>query len=181
MLEKFEAVVREACTKNGVGLYDIEVVKTQNGNLLCVYITKINGVNITDCTNVSKELNAFLDLNPDIIKGAFTLEVSSPGIERPLKLKKHYMGAMNEWVNLKLGIKSEVAQNSSQASIDSTASSQSVETTAMSITEKKTITGVLREVNQDFITIEVDSEMLHIPFNIIKKAKTIYKTKKESQ
>ncbi|MCL2063752.1 MAG: ribosome maturation factor RimP [Candidatus Cloacimonetes bacterium] len=165
MLENFEVIAKEVCSKHGVGLYDIKIINTQHGKILCVYITRVNGVSITDCTKVSKELNAILD-NNNIIEGSFTLEVSSPGIERPLKFKKHYATAINEWVSLKLDMKNEknIAQKTTPLHSNSHDGDNS------------TIFGILKEVNQDYVTIENEGELNHISYGDIKKAKTIYKS-----
>ncbi len=50
-----------------------------------LYIDKPEGVSIDDCSKVSRHLSDALDLDPDVIEGAYTLEVSSPGLDRPLK------------------------------------------------------------------------------------------------
>ena len=164
MLEKFEDIAKEICAKHGVGLYDIGVIKTGHGKVLCVFITKVNGVNITDCTNVSKELNAYLD-SQDMIKGSYTLEVSSPGIERSLKLKKHYLSAINEWVSLKVD---KTPEMSDTLDIKQNENIKSLK-----------ITGLLKEVYHEYITVESEKNTIHVPFSQIKKAKTIYKTLKK--
>jgi ribosome maturation factor RimP len=154
MLEKLESVVKAACLKHGVGLYDLELINTQHGKVLCVYITKVNGVNITDCTKVNKEISMFLDAEETLIDGAFTLEVSSPGIERPLKFKKHYISAINELIKI----------------------------TYSENTQKSTIQGILKEVNPEHILIEQNDEILNIKFHDIKKAKTCFQNlKKENK
>ncbi|MCL2064671.1 MAG: hypothetical protein FWG98_09935 [Candidatus Cloacimonetes bacterium] len=162
MLEKYEIIIKEICSKHGVGLYDIEEIKTLHGNVLCVFITKIGGVNISDCVKVSKDINTTIETN-EILKGYFTFEVSSPGIERQLKFKKHYASAINEWVSVKLGERCAKPHS----------------------TDGKTqneIIGLLKEVNHEFVTIETEKENIQVPFTNIKKAKTIYKqVKKENK
>ena len=141
MQEKLEHIIKPICLKHGVGLYDIEFINTQHGKVLCVYITKMGGICITDCTKVSKELNEVLDEDDSLVSGPYTLEVSSPGVERPLKYKKHYVSAINE--NVKISY--------------------------INAGKKDTITGVLKEVNQDFIILDETK----IEFHDIKKAKTV--------
>jgi len=158
MLEKIENIAKEVCNNHGVCLYDLELINTQNGKVLCVYITKIHGVSISDCTNVSKELIARLDTE-ESLSDSFRLEVSSPGIERSLKLKKHYASAINEYVSVKL-------VNTSLEKDEKIASTPLLQ---------HQIVGVLREVTQDYITIELETETVYISFNRIKKAKTIFK------
>ena len=152
---KLEELTREICTKHSVALYDINLIKAQFGVVVCVYITRINGVNISDCTKVSKELKIAIDLN-ELFKEPYTLEVSSPGIERVLKLKKHYASSINENVEITCNLE------------DIRIKDDNVVTT-------KKIVGVLKEVSQDYITIDTNDELQHIPFANIKKAKTIYK------
>ena len=146
MQERLETVAKDACTKCGVGLYDVDLIHTQHGKIFCVFITKVDGVNITDCTKVSKEMNIFLDSDTSLIDGPYTLEVSSPGVERPLRLKKHYMSAINELIKI----------------------------TFLNNDKKETITGKLSEVHHDFIIIKNDDDKHQIPFHNIKKAKTCY-------
>ena len=50
-----------------------------------LYIDKPEGVSIDDCSKVSRHLSDLLDQEPEVIEGAYTLEVSSPGLDRPLK------------------------------------------------------------------------------------------------
>ena len=67
----------------GYELLGLEVVKNQHMSLLRVYIDKPEGINIDDCVLVSQQLTGLLDVK-DPIKGKYNLEVSSPGLDRPL-------------------------------------------------------------------------------------------------
>src|SRR5699024_9164190 len=71
-----------------LSLFDVEYVKEGNDMFLRVYIDKEGGVDLTDCSLVSEELSERLD-EEDPIKSAYMLEVSSPGAERPLKIKEN--------------------------------------------------------------------------------------------
>ncbi len=88
LLDLFEPEV----TAMGFELLGIELIKNGHISLLRVYIDKFEGVNIDDCVLVSQQLTGLLDVK-DPIKGQYNLEVSSPGIDRPLftddQLKKH--------------------------------------------------------------------------------------------
>lgn len=70
-------------------LEDIEYVKEGKDNFLRIYIDKAGGVDLTECSIVSERLSEKLD-EQDPIKGAYFLEVSSPGAERPLKTPKDF-------------------------------------------------------------------------------------------
>lgn len=126
LINKLEEIIKPICLKHNVGLYDIEFINTQNGKVLCVYITKVGGISITDCTKVSKDLNEALDNDESLIDVPYTLEVSSPGVERPLKYKKHYISAINE----------------------------SIKITFMNDDKKETLVGKLIEVNQDYVLVD---------------------------
>jgi len=85
----------------GVSLYDTEVAKEGGHTIYRVYVVKEGGVDLDTCAQISHELSPFLDLNPPV-SGNYFLEVSSPGIERKLKTKKHYLLSIGEKVRMKL-------------------------------------------------------------------------------
>jgi ribosome maturation factor RimP len=80
-----DPVVRAA----GVELYDLEVGRMKGKILLRVYIDREVGVTIDDCEAVSREIEAMLDVE-DPIPTSYVLEVSSPGLDRPLKKPKDF-------------------------------------------------------------------------------------------
>jgi len=75
----------------GFNLYDIEV-KTRK---VTIYIDKEGGVTIDDCEIVSRNISALLDVK-DPFPTSYTLEVSSPGINRKLKTKEHFRAAIGK-------------------------------------------------------------------------------------
>jgi ribosome maturation factor RimP len=91
-----EKVIEPVINALGIELDYIEFSMMKGKALLRVYIDKENGVNIDDCTQVSREIEAVLDVE-DPIPYSYVLEVSSPGLDRPLKgIKdfKRYSGNM---------------------------------------------------------------------------------------
>ncbi|HHE37390.1 MAG TPA: ribosome assembly cofactor RimP [Candidatus Cloacimonetes bacterium] len=149
MLEKIEKIAKEACLQNDVDLYDVEIKNTTKGKIILVSLTKINGVSITECRNVSRMISNVLDME-DIIPGKFFLEVSSPGLERELKLKKHYLSAINEKIKLTFKMEDKIM----------------------------TEIGILREVLPDLINVEIEDKIVSVFFRDIKKAKTYFDFKK---
>ncbi|MCF0216037.1 MAG: ribosome maturation factor RimP [Fibrobacteraceae bacterium] len=83
--EKLNSLIDEACKAHGVTLVELDMFQAGKRKTIRLYIDKPEGVSIDDCTAVSHFLSDALDLDPEIIPGAFTLEVSSPGLDRPLK------------------------------------------------------------------------------------------------
>ncbi|MDD4844580.1 MAG: ribosome maturation factor RimP [Anaerotignum sp.] len=82
-------------------LVDLEFVKEGANWYLRVYIDKEGGVDIEDCEGVSRALEAKLDDN-DPIEQAYILEVSSPGIDRPLKKEADFQKYRGEMIDIKL-------------------------------------------------------------------------------
>ena len=83
--EKLDTLIAKACEAVGVSLVEQDLFRAGKRKTLRLYIDKPEGVTIDDCSAVSRHLSDALDLDPEIIEGAYTLEVSSPGLDRPLK------------------------------------------------------------------------------------------------
>ncbi len=82
-------------------LVDVAFVKEGTHRYLRVFIDKADGVTIDDCANVSQALNAMLDKH-DPVEENYILEVSSPGVERPLKKPEHFLRFKGKLAQLKL-------------------------------------------------------------------------------
>lgn len=101
VIKTTEKLVLPILEEKNLELVDIEYVKEGPNWFLRVYIDKENGVDITECGEVSEDLSAKLDQD-DPIKEAYFLEVSSPGVERPLKSKQDFMKNINKNVLINL-------------------------------------------------------------------------------
>jgi len=86
--EKIFAIAYRVAEEHGVDVADIELLG-KGKLLLRVFIDKEGGVTLGDCEMFSKSLSAVLDIE-DPFSGPFTLEVSSPGLDRPLKSLKDF-------------------------------------------------------------------------------------------
>lgn len=95
-----EQVVTPILERMNLELVDVEYVKEGKNWFLRVYIDSDNGVDIEECSIVSEELSERLDEH-DPIPQAYFLEVSSPGVERPLKKKEHFNKAVGKQVYVK--------------------------------------------------------------------------------
>lgn len=96
-----EELLKPIVEASNVTIYDVEYVKEGSDYYLRAYIDKPEGVNITDCENVSRALSDALD-REDFIPDAYILEVSSPGLGRTLKKDKHLQASIGEEVEIKL-------------------------------------------------------------------------------
>ena len=116
----------------GFELVDVEYVKEGSTWYLRAYIDKPGGINIDDCETVSRRLSDILD-EKDYIDEAYILEVSSPGLGRPLKKEKDYKRSLGEEVEIR---------------------------TYRMIDRQKEFTGILKEYDEKTVTIEPDGGTL---------------------
>ena len=90
--QKLHDLLGPEITAMGFELLGIELSNNGSASFLRIYIDNYEGINIDDCVLVSQQLTGLLDVN-NPIKGKYNLEVSSPGLDRPLftdeQLKKH--------------------------------------------------------------------------------------------
>lgn len=98
--EELNALLEPVVADLGLELVGIEFSPGTGGGLLRVYIDEAErGVTIDDCERASREISALLDVN-DPIAGHYTLEVSSPGLERPLFTLDHFVRFAGETVKI---------------------------------------------------------------------------------
>ena len=115
-------------------LVDVEFVKEAGNWYLRYYIDKPGGVTLNDCEKISQDISRQLDII-DPIPYSYSLEVSSPGIERPLKNERDFLKALNKLVEIK---------------------------TYEPIDGKKVFTGTLKGYSGDILTIN-DGKEIKIP------------------
>jgi ribosome maturation factor RimP len=85
-------LVLGACKRTGVDLIEKDLFSVGRRKILRIFIDKSGGVNVEDCASASRYLSEELDkeTNAGLIEGAYTIEVSSPGLDRPLKTKRDF-------------------------------------------------------------------------------------------
>ena len=147
-----EDIARRICQEQHLALYDIDEKMSGKGRIIMVYLTKIGGVTLDECARFSRALGAELE-EFDLIPDRYFLEVSSPGLERPLKLKSHWVSAINEKV-----------------AVQWTDGEQ-----------KRSTMGTLTEVGQDSVILDDRGNRLEIELKAISKAKTIYLAKAKGE
>lgn len=97
-----EELVLPILEKRNFELVDVEYVKEGSNYYLRVYADKEGGITIDDCVDVSRELNPKLDAYDKEFKDPYILEVSSPGLLRPLKKDKDFARNLGKMVEIKL-------------------------------------------------------------------------------
>ena len=108
--EKIRQLAEPVVASEGMELIHVECIKMQTRWIIRLYLDKENGVTLADCTAVSNQLGDVFDIN-DLIKGAYTLEVSSPGFDRPLSRDQDFEKYKKAKVNIKTGAKIEGMRN----------------------------------------------------------------------
>ena len=126
--QKTEALIMPIIEANNFELVDVEYVKEGSNWYLRAYIDKEGGINVDDCELVSRALSDLLDEH-DFISEAYILEVSSPGLLRPLKKDKDFERNLSELVEVKL---------------------------YKAIDKQKEFEGILKAYTSDTITIELE-------------------------
>ena len=111
---------------------DVEYVKEGGTWYLRTYIDKEGGISIDDCEKVSRRLSDILD-EKDYIDDTYIMEVSSPGLGRPLKKEKDFKRSLGKEVDIR---------------------------TYRMIDKQKEFTGILKDYDKDTVTIELDDETL---------------------
>lgn len=93
--DKVARMAADVAAREGCEIYDFDFSGAGQNRSLRIFIDKIGsgGVSIEDCSNVSRGLNLLLDVDDVIPGGAYNLEVSSPGLERPLRTSTHFTKA----------------------------------------------------------------------------------------
>lgn len=137
VIEQLEKYLIPIVAEYNCELFDCELVKEGPNLFLRVYIDKEDGVNIEDCENVSRAFSKVLD-EKDPIEQQYILEVSSPGIDRPLKTAYDYDFYKGELIDIKL---------------------------YKSIEKKKEFTGVLVSLEDSIVTITCEGD-IQMKFNI---------------
>ncbi len=93
---ELETPLRSLLSELGLDLYDLEMVR----GTLNVVVNRTGGVDLESLTTANRAISAWLDLN-DPIAGRFTLDVSSPGLERKLRTPAHFASTVGEVVTLR--------------------------------------------------------------------------------
>lgn len=98
--QKAEAMLEPIISEKGFELVDVEYVKEGGTWYLRAYIDKEGGITIDDCEAVSRAFSEKLD-QEDFIEDAYIMEVSSPGLGRPLKKEKDYVRSMGKELEIR--------------------------------------------------------------------------------
>lgn len=144
-LEQLQALLAPVIEAFGYQCWGIEFLSQGRHSLLRVYIDKADGILIEDCEIVSRQLSGVLDVE-DPITSEYTLEVSSPGMDRPLFTLEQFAAHAGEQVKIKL-----------RSPFDG----------------RRNFQGLLRGVEEQDVVVQVDDHEYLLPIDLIDKANII--------
>ena len=101
VVEKIRAYADELLPSMGLELFDIQFRREGHGWVLRLFIDREEGVSLEDCSLVSREISDYLDVE-DVIEQSYFLEVSSPGLERPLRSLEDFKRFCGQKARIKL-------------------------------------------------------------------------------
>lgn len=101
IIEKIEALACSLIDREDLFLVEVEMSGNEGNRKISVYLDGDKGISINDCTKISRKLSNQLD-EADLISGKFILEVSSHGLDKPLKLKRQYQKNIGRALNVRL-------------------------------------------------------------------------------
>jgi ribosome maturation factor RimP len=141
--ERLISLIEPLLIQLGYELVELEFAPARGGGALRIFIDKPEGVGIGDCERVSREVSALMDVE-DPIATAYSLEVSSPGDDRVLRIPAHFERFKGSRVLVELNAPRE---------------------------GRRRYTGVLQEVSATGVALEVDRQRVEVPFGEIAKAR----------
>jgi ribosome maturation factor RimP len=143
ILNNIRGIADSICESEGIELVHLEYHRESGGVILRVYIDKPGGVTLDNCTGVSRQLNDLLDIHFEELP-PYTLEVSSPGLDRPLVKKGDYEKFKGKTAKV---------------------------TTKKPLNGQKNFMGVLSGVTGDFLKLAIDEKTVKIPLDDILKGR----------
>ena len=145
ILDKVRRIAGPLAAQEGLELIDVEMGGGGGRQILRLYIDKGGGVSLDDCTAISRAVSTALDVE-DPIEGTYDLEVSSPGLDRPLKAPEHFLKFLGSKVRVKTFGPVPECEN------------------------RRTFLGILQGYDNGIIAIEVDGKLFRVPHALVSKA-----------
>lgn len=139
--ELIEPVVRD----ENLELVDVEYKKEGKNWYLRIYIDKDGGVSVEDCQKVSRQIEDMIQID-EIIHSAYILEVSSPGLDRPLKKEKDLLRSIGKKVSV---------------------------TTYSPIDKQRNFVGIIKGFSNQTLSLDVNGKSVAIPFEVIANTKLV--------
>jgi ribosome maturation factor RimP len=144
-------------TSEGMDLIHVECVKMHSRWVFRLFLDKEDGITLSDCTTISNQLGDILDVH-DLSQGPYTLEVSSPGLDRPISRDCDFEKFKGAKLKIKTHVKIDGAKNF-----------------------QGTLTDYIEEGGRKIVCIDVGEKIINIPKNEIAKANLLDEMAMESE
>lgn len=146
-LEEVRDLAEAVARRRSLRLWDVEVGGSPGRMVVRVYVDADDGVDLETVTEVSGELSRGLDLR-DPIKGGYTLEVSSPGLERNLRSPEHFTLSVGRRVIVK--------------------------TKDRLVPDSHRLEGVVAAAHKGSFVLSLDDDEVEVPYDAVKSARTVF-------
>tara|TARA_B110000444_G_scaffold252371_1_gene281603 strand:- start:638 stop:1096 length:459 start_codon:yes stop_codon:yes gene_type:complete len=140
--QQLQLLIEPSIEAMGFELWGLEYLSQGRHTLLRIFIESNSGVTVDSCAEISRHLSSIFDVE-DPVAGEYTLEVSSPGIDRPLFKLEQYSGYIGEGIEVKL-----------RTAFDG----------------RRKFNGTLKSLEAEDVVVQVDDHEYLLPFNAIDKA-----------
>ena len=151
-------IAEPLCVSEGVELVHVEAASNEGVDALRVYIDKPGGVTLEDCARISRQLHDILDISIEGVMERFGLEVSSPGLNRPLATKTDFERFKGQSARLKFFDPAEEGDDIGEGKKKK---------------RGKTVRGLVIGMSGDNIEIDINGKLMSIPFNSLIRARLV--------
>lgn len=130
----------------GMELIEVEYRRESHGWVLRLFIDQPDGVTVDDCARISQVVGDFMDVT-DLIQNRYHLEVSSPGLNRPLRKLGHFQSYLGKIIELR---------------------------TSIPLDERRRFKGLLTEAEAETISLDCQGKRFNIPLRLVERARLCY-------
>ena len=146
LLEKIRQLVEPVITADGRELIEAEYRREAMGWVLRLFVDQEGGITVDDCAQISRVIGDLLDV-ADLIQTPYHLEVSSPGLNRPLRKPEHFQSAIGKMIDVR---------------------------TTAPLDGRRRFKGLLKDISAEQIQMECDGHPYTVPLLLLERARLCY-------
>jgi ribosome maturation factor RimP len=146
LIGEIENILEPVVSAQGMEILQIEYRRESAGWVLRIFLDSERGISVEDCAEISRVAGDALDV-ADLIQVPYNLEVSSPGIDRPLRKPEHFQKVVGDIIEVR---------------------------TITPVENRRNFRGELKEVFREAVVLECDKRSYAIPMSVIERARLLY-------
>ena len=139
-------LIEPVLVETGFELVDVEYLSEHGRMVLRIYVDKAGGITLDECARISREVGDLIDIK-NFIQHEYVLEVSSPGLNRPLKKEKDFLRAIGKKVKIRMTVP---------------------------VNGRRRFTGLLKKIEDRNLYLEIDDQLFVLPQQGIEKANLVF-------